>query len=195
MSKVQSVVTNSQIDEAKLLQAHGLARIVFEPQVTESKHDAVPPEHRNMDLNLWRERLSMPHGNILYVTGFPRPDPSLSTDTHPGTEPNPPNEPDEKMLGIFLNHPRSKDGLNSYHIFISAVHPSARGQGLFPVLLDATKEYARSVGYRVLTVSTVPESFGRMYEILGRKGSGWEVVKWEGEVGSGNRKVVMKMEI
>lgn len=196
MLQVRSVVVNSEIDEVRLLEAHRLARLAFEPEIAESDHDTVLPGHRNMSLDLWREKLSIPHGNILYVTS-PTPDgPSTSTATHPGTETESPTDPaNEKMLGMFVNHPRVRDGLESYHIFISGVHPSARGQGLFPVLLDATRDYARSAGYKVLTVSTVPEKFGRMYEILSREGSGWEVVKWEGEEGKGVRKVVMKMEI
>lgn len=189
MSQVRSVRTGEQIDEVKLLEAHRLARIVFEPEVSESEHGVTPTQHRNMDLELWREKLKGDHADILYIMGSGTESMSIGTTTTTSqSEPQP-----DMMLGMFLNYPRSRDGLQSYHIFISAVHPSARGRGLFSILLGATEEYARAAGYAVLTVSTIPELFPRMFSILSREGSGWEVLKWEGEVGKGERKVVMKM--
>lgn len=195
MFQVRSIKNDSpsRIDEVRLLEAHRLARLVFEPDVPEN----TSPEHRNMDLDLWRERLSSKHADILYIVRVDtEPDQQVpsATTTAPATSTANPTP----ILAISLNYPRTRDNLSSYHIFISAVHPSARGQGLFSILLDATKEHARSRGYEVLTVSTVPERFERMFEILTRKGSGWSVVKWEGgegEEGRGERKVVMKMEL
>lgn len=203
MFQVRSIKQDSQIDEARLLEAHQLARFVFEPDVSEGEHRTVSPGHRNLDIGLWRERLSWEGADILYVVRSDTGDGvrSMSTsedggqDQHisPSSSEATTQPPPQPLLSMFLTYPRSRDGLSSYHIFLSAVHPSARGQGLFSILLNATRDYARSMGYRVLTVSTVPEKFGTMFGILSREGSGWEVVKWEGETGKG--KVIMKMAI
>lgn len=201
MSKITSVVNNSLINEDRLLQAHRLARVVFEPEVPESEYGVVPPKHRNMGLSLWRERLNIPHANIVCVM-----DTSATADNDPNTPTQTQQhsqtasstiEPTEtaSMLGMFLNYPRSRNGLDSYHIFISAVHPLARGRGLFKVLLNATKDHAQSAGYTTLTVSTFPDQFERMFAILSKEESGWEVIEWENEAEKGNRKVVMKMII
>lgn len=197
MYQIVRVVNNGELDEGYLLRAHRLARLVFEPEVSEDTHDSVSPKHRHMQLDAWRERLSIPHANIVCITTAGGPAEQTVGDSEAVSSEYVPMAPDQgltdQMLAIAFNYPRYLDGLESYHIFIAAVHPSARGMGLFSRLRDAAKADARLAGYRTLTISTFPSLFETMFALLSRKGSGWEVVKWDDEPTVGSRRVVMKM--
>lgn len=200
MYSVKSVVDNGKINETLLLQAHQLERSVFEVEIPEARHDRVDKERRALDINDWRDKLRIPHANVLCIIR-----PSNATEITPADSmsfvPSHGLAADtqaadgavfEQVFAISFNYPRNRDGLESYHIYVSAVHPSARGTSLFSRLLNATKEDARSAGCKILTISTYPDRFPTMFAILNREGSGWELVKWENEEG-GSRKVVMKM--
>lgn len=197
MHQVVRVVNNRELDEGQLLRAHRLARLVFEPEVPEDSHGSVPPKHRHMQLDAWREKLSIPHANIVCVTTAAGPAEQTIGDSEAVSSGDVPKAPDQgltdQMLAIAFNYPRHLDGLESYHIFIAAVHPSARGMGLFSRLREAVKTDARLAGYRTLTISTIPSRFETMFALLSRERSGWEVVKWDDEPTVGDRRVVMKM--
>lgn len=223
MTRKVHILTLSSPDlEDKLPILQRLARQVFEPETPEAEYDARPSTERPLQLETWRERLKGKGAALLYVTNqdlshaegevkgnTTRTEDDTSTDSKPTKE-------GERVVAFFSAHPRlhhsgsassllssaSAEGeLNgesspSYHIYLAAVHPSARGGGLFPLLLEATKKRAREEGYPVLTVATIPERFPRMYGILSREGSGWEVLEWkDAEESKGMKKVVMWMRL
>lgn len=173
MIQVMSLVKKGEIDETGLLRAHELARLVFGPENLQSIPELAARNEQALRLDLWREKLSMSNANIRCIT----------------------DESAQQTLAISFNYPRESDGLESYHIYIAAIHPSARGQGIFSQLLQVTKEDARAAGRKIVTISTYPDRFPTMYAILSRQGSGWEVVEWTDKDVEGARKVLMKMNL
>lgn len=166
---VQILTPSSPEYEDMLLKVHVLARQVFEPEMpADARQDSI-----QLQLDHWRTRLSDPAAAILYTMA------------------------EDHVSAFFLVHPRPIcPGSNTipYHIYLAGVHPSAQGQGLFLLLLDATKVQAWQKGFRVLTISTVPSVFKRMFSLLNKEGSGWQIYEFkDGE--DGRRKVVFKMDI
>lgn len=221
MSRKVHILTSSSPDfEDKLPAIQHLARQVFEPEISEAEYDARPTTAPQLQLETWKERLKGKGAALFYVTNQ---DLSRSAENSKGnvtgnegnaSTDSKATKEGERIVAFFSAHPRLQPGsatlttsvlpeseLNSenstsYHIFLAAVHPSTRGAGLFPLLLEATKKRAREEGYRVLTISTIPERFPRMYGILSREGSGWEVFEWrDGEGYGGMKKVVMWMRL
>jgi GNAT superfamily N-acetyltransferase len=68
------------------------------------------------------------------------------------------------------------------HIWLCGVSPDYRSKGVFNKLLSLTEKFAREHGFKLLTVATVPKTFGRMFKVL--QGSGWTTVD-RVEVGEG----------
>lgn len=192
-------MNDGEIDEVKLVQTYRLARTVFEPEIADAQQGIIPPNHRNLNLELWRQKLSIPNANILYATDLavPTAGRSIHADDKTAKEQRSQVTPTEVaaggLVGMFFNFPRERDGLIFYHIFLSAIHPTARGQGLFTMLLDATKNFAKHAGYDTLTVSTFPNRFHRMFSILSKEGSGWEILEWQDKADPEKKKVVMRM--
>lgn len=209
MTQAEYVVSDGIIDDTQFLVAHRLARIVFETSFLENGSDNTPAKDRQLVIETWKEKLSFTDANILYVKTADRAVAGVTKDGDEQTDIRQPSRHSESqntnmmqstipshssetMLGMFFCFPRSRDGVKSYHIWIAAVHPRARGQGVFPILMNATEQLARAAGYHVLTVATIPSRFERMYSILSRENSGWEILKWEALDDSQERKVTMK---
>ena len=191
MPEVRVLTSASPDLEQKLLLIQKLARQVFEPEIPEDQYESAHITVSQLQLDNWRDRLRQPHGAIFYV------------DDEPSTTPE-----GTKPVAFFLAHPRPLTNSSSvsdissdcYYIYLAAVHPAARSQGLFPLLLEATKQYARQAGYDVLSIGTIPSRFPRMYRNLTKEGNRWEVVEWKdgldehgGQIVGG--KVVMKMAL
>jgi hypothetical protein len=185
MHSIQTLTSASLDLEAKLAVIQKLARQVFEPDIPQNQYESSPTSAPQLKLETWHERLSMEHATILYVTRVDSNSPNVPTST--GSPP---------ILGFFFNFPRQLSESNqSYHIYLAAVHPSARGQNIFPQLLEKTKQMATERGYQMLTVSTIPARFQRMYGILTRPNTGWEVLEWKEGGGEGYPKVIMQMRL
>ena len=115
----------------------------------------------------------------------------------------------EIPIAFFLAHPRDLTATSSresnqpsslssstagvsFYVYLAAIDARVRGQRLFPLLVESVKRHAFQLGYASIAIGTIPARFPRMYSILSKEGSGWEVVEWKvGE--DGLRKVVMKM--
>lgn len=126
----------------------------------------------------------MDHAAILYVTA----NATSKFSTIDAAE-HPP------ILGFFFIHPRTFSSFEAYHIYLAAIHPSSRGQGIFPLLLEETKRRASEAGCKHLSIATIPERFSRMYAILSGPSSGWEVIEWEDVRGEGSMKVRMRLSV
>lgn len=179
MSVVDVLTLPSENADEILKNIHKLACLVFEPEIAEEQHDIIPATSPQLQLDNWIQRLSKDNATIVYMKDQDAKFPSNNADP---------------IIGFFLNHPRSRAGSrDSYHIYLAAVHPSARGKSVFSSLLNKTRDIAKEVGYAELTVSTIPTRFDTMYAILSRPGSGWKEFEWI-DVGD-DRKVVMEMSL
>lgn len=185
--QVQILTSSSPNLETKLPDLLRLSRQVFEPEVDETDYH-VPSKAPQLQIREWRERMSLQDSAFFYVESIDI--------KHSGGAPT--------LLGYFFAHPRAPsktvntDQRNTYHIYLAAVHPSARGKGIFLLLLEATKVFARKADYNTLTIATIPDKFKRMYYILSKAGSGWELLEevYVNDVeGLPKRKVLMKMPL
>ncbi|KAK5942712.1 hypothetical protein PMZ80_005278 [Knufia obscura] len=184
MHQVQTLTASSSELEVKLVALQRLARQVFEPQTPEAEYEKSPPISAQLQLDNWKQRLCSDNAAIFYVTA----ESSLAP-------PQPGDSQTAPLQAFFFVHPRPlSKSQETLHVYLAAVHPSARGQGIFSVLLDETKKRAKGAGFQVLTVSTIPARFPRMYEILSKPGSGWNAVEWA-DLEDGGRKVIMKMVV
>lgn len=177
MSTIQVVTQSSPDFEALLPKFEILARQVFEPEIPESEYRTRPSKAPQLQPQNWRIRLNYPDAAIFYAAKE--------------------NDASDEPHAFFMVYPRAlgDSKKESYYIYLAAVHPSARGQGLFPRLLEATKAHARETGYETVGVGTIPSRFKRMYAILSMEGSGWEEVEWKDAEEVGVRKVVMRMAL
>ena len=73
------------------------------------------------------------------------------------------------------------------HIWLAGVHSSYEGQGVFRDLTKVFEQYASENDLGLLSVTTYPARFGRMYELL--KKTGWK------DIGSDGEKVVLVKEV
>ena len=99
------------------------------------------------------------------------------------------------ILGFFFLYKRTFSEFQACHIYLAAIHLSARGQGVFPLLLEEAKCKAMDADVKILSVATVPKRFPRMYSILNRPGSGWETVQWKEASEGVQTKVYMSMKL
>lgn len=182
MSNVH-VLTQSSVDlNDKLQEIQKLALLVFEPEVAVENNN-IEPISEQLQLKNWNGRLSKSNATIVYISNIDNINDSDSTSR-------------PVITGFFFNHPRPRDrSKDSYHIYLAAVHPSARGQNIFSKLLDRTRNIAIEAGYEKLTVSTFPDRFTTMYAILSRPGSGWKELGWRDAIDKNGKKVVMEMPL
>ncbi|KXT04341.1 hypothetical protein AC578_7918 [Pseudocercospora eumusae] len=80
-------------------------------------------------------------------------------------------------------------GYSLPHIWIAAVDPASRGQGIFALLMQRVVEHVRELKEKEITVCTYPARFKEMYRILQQ--TGWKEVAWR----ENGDKVLMKLDI
>lgn len=171
--------TSPQSQRRQDLQVHELTASATDEEVrrvmrlsAEVFHFVPGDPNTHISFDYWRQQLSLPGANIVYVSRLSDPD---------------------KLLGFFFNFPRSYEEFEGETLFIwlAGVAADARGLGIFPMLLEKTVDYARALGYPLLSVNTVPSVFKQMFRIL--ESNGWEVVSWKGsDIGP---KVLMRLKL
>ncbi|KAK4506481.1 hypothetical protein PRZ48_000213 [Zasmidium cellare] len=108
-------------------------------------------------LSTWETYIRHQDAMVAYTTLDPEPNPS-------------------KALGLFFSLPRTQSdiGYELPHLWIAAIKSEYRGLGMFPVLMDRVKQYARECGHKEMTVCTYPEQCVKMYRLLCQ--DGWEEI-------------------
>ena len=89
----------------------------------------------------------------------------------------------------YRKEQRLHDGaeVEAAHIWLAGVHNSYEGQGIFRDLMKVFEQYASENHSRLMSVTTYPTRFDRMYELLRR--TGWK------EISSDDGKVVLVKEV
>ncbi|KAJ9614441.1 hypothetical protein H2200_002577 [Cladophialophora chaetospira] len=124
-----------------------------------------PAQTHFSSLDEWTRRLSNPESILVYATtAVPNSSVSISSDVLP-----------DSPIGFIFAHPSDKAGLpdKTLHIWLGGVSETTRKKGVFAALMREIEEHASHRGWDTLSVSTFPEKFPRMYELLQRED--WEV--------------------
>lgn len=70
---------------------------------------------------------------------------------------------DDKLVGFKFGYEREP---SSFHSWLAGVSDLYRGRGIMTALMESQEAWAKSHGYRFLTVNTYRESFPAMYNLL-----------------------------
>ncbi|KAF7186339.1 hypothetical protein HII31_12414 [Pseudocercospora fuligena] len=157
-----NAITAENLSDDALIPLFTLSQGVFS-----SPGDDQRPSHR---LEAWRGSLQQQGAILLYATSSDSP---------------------RKPLGLLFIQPRTAPeiGHSLPHIWIAAVDPESRGQGIFALLMQRAVKHVRELEEKEMTVCTYPARFKKMYRILQQ--TGWKEVAWR----ENGDQVLMKLDI
>ena len=158
----QTSVSHHSLDstspESQLSAILSLSNTIFREDADSTKYSA---------LSTWQSHLSKTNSVIFFAT-----------------IPSPGSEADLELIGFIFAFPRIPTDYSAtvadqlikqntqkvLHIWMGGVLSQYQEKGVFGELMQLVEEHAREKGMGDLSVATLPEKFGRMFDLLKRRG-------------------------